>query len=261
MITTSLIVLGGMGLILGLGLSIADKKLSVPVDPRQKEILDALPSANCGVCSFPGCSGYAEAIVMSGADVNRCPVGGAAVAEAIAGIMGVEAAEATKTCAFVKCQGDNEICAIRSEYYGIHDCRAAHLVGAGNKPCVWGCLGMGSCVSACPFDAITMDKNGLPVVNEDLCTSCGKCVEACPRDIIQILPTDVPVLTVCSNCDKGAGIRKMCKLGCTACGVCAKVCPEDAIVIEGNLPVIDYDKCTACGKCAEKCPTNAMVML
>ncbi len=40
------------------------------------------------------------------------------------------------------------------------------------------CVGCGACVTACPFNAITME-NSLAVVN-DRCTLCGACVEACP---------------------------------------------------------------------------------
>ncbi|NMB07699.1 MAG: electron transfer flavoprotein subunit alpha [Tissierellia bacterium] len=44
------------------------------------------------------------------------------------------------------------------------------------------CIGCGTCVDACPFDAIDMidDK---AVIN-DKCTACGTCIEACPVDAI-----------------------------------------------------------------------------
>ena len=34
--------------------------------------------------------------------------------------------------------------------------------------------------------------------------------------------------------------------------------PEGAIMMEDNLPIIDYKKCIACGKCVEKCPTKVI---
>ena len=103
-----------------------------------------------------------------------------------------------------------------------------------------------------------MGENGLPIIDENLCTACGKCVAACPRNIIKILPADISTIALCSNRDRGGAIRKLCKLGCTGCTACVKACPEDAIVMENNLPVIDYNKCTGCGACVEKCPTGAM---
>jgi electron transport complex protein RnfB len=257
-IIASLLFLGTVGLLLGLGLSIAHSKLAVPMDPRQKAILDALPGVNCGACGMPGCGGYAEAIVNENMPVNKCTVGGQETADALAAIMGVEAGDTIKQRAYVLCQGDKESCPDRFEYRGIPTCPAAHLIGGGHKACTYGCLGLGTCVEACPFGGITMDENGLPIIDKDLCTTCGKCVAACPRNIIKILPDDIPTIALCSNRDRGGGIRKLCKLGCTGCSLCVKACPEDAIMMENNLPVIDYEKCTGCGACVEKCPTGAM---
>lgn len=44
------------------------------------------------------------------------------------------------------------------------------------------CIGCGSCVSSCPFDAIEMvdDK----AVITDKCTSCGSCIDVCPVEAI-----------------------------------------------------------------------------
>ena len=64
-------------------------------------MLAALPGNNCGGCGFPGCSGLAAAIVKGEAEVSGCPVGGAAVADKIAKIMGVVAGEFVRRVAFV----------------------------------------------------------------------------------------------------------------------------------------------------------------
>jgi len=115
-------------------------------------------------------------------------------------------------------------------------------------------------VAACSFDALHMGPDGLPVVDEEECTSCGRCVAACPRGIIQLVPASQSVTVLCRSYARGAEVRKTCKVGCIGCGLCVKVCPTGAITVENNLAVIDPAKCDACGKCVEKCPTKCIVM-
>ncbi|HQP98210.1 MAG TPA: CoB--CoM heterodisulfide reductase iron-sulfur subunit A family protein [bacterium] len=48
------------------------------------------------------------------------------------------------------------------------------------------CSGCQTCISACPFHAISLDKaTGLSVVNEALCKGCGTCVASCPSGVAQ----------------------------------------------------------------------------
>ena len=77
------IVLGLTGLAMGLFLAFASIKFEVQVDPKIEAISGILPGANCGGCGFPGCSGYAAAIVELGAPMSLCAPGGAAVAAKI----------------------------------------------------------------------------------------------------------------------------------------------------------------------------------
>ena len=58
----------GIAAILGFGLALADKFLKVEEDPRIEKVTSMLPGANCGGCGFPGCSGYACAIVEKKVD-------------------------------------------------------------------------------------------------------------------------------------------------------------------------------------------------
>ncbi len=59
--------------LMGLLLAIADKFLYVQVDERIEEVTKMLPNANCGGCGFPGCSGFASALVEGKAKkVSQC---------------------------------------------------------------------------------------------------------------------------------------------------------------------------------------------
>lgn len=260
--------LAGLGLVFGSALGYASKKLAVESDPRKDQILAVLPGANCGACGFPGCSGLAEAIAAGKAPVDACPVGKKPVAEKVAAIMGVQAVGSDEPkVARVRCQGGREQAKTRYEYVGIRDCTAASLVADGFKSCTYGCLGFGTCVKACPFDAIHMGDNGLPIVDEEKCTACGKCVTACPRDIIVLAGKNDPVEVMCVSHMKGAEVRKACSVGCIGCGLCAKNCPRGAITMVDGLAVIDHGKCDGCAGieggpiCVAKCPTHALISL
>ena len=257
-----LAVMGGLGLVFGVGLAIASKIFMVKRDPRVQEIDDVLPGVNCGACGAPGCSGFAEGVVEGKYPANGCTVGGAEVADLVAQIMGTEAGEIVPKVAVVRCRGDRENCVERAQYHGIMDCRAAVLIDDGAKGCVYGCLGMGTCVDSCPFDAMWMNASGLPEVDEDLCTACGECVRACPRGIMEIIPKDQKVFLACVSKDFGKAVKAVCKVGCIGCGLCAKpaVTADEIITMDGKLPVIHYERVnhpwkdleTAVGKCPTK---------
>ena len=58
---------------MGLLLAVADKYLYVAVDERIETVAGMLPNANCGGCGFPGCSGFATALVEGKAKaVSQC---------------------------------------------------------------------------------------------------------------------------------------------------------------------------------------------
>lgn len=69
----AVIALTVIGAVLGLMLGIADKYLKVEVDQRIDVVTGMLAGANCGGCGFPGCNGFATALVGGEADqVSRC---------------------------------------------------------------------------------------------------------------------------------------------------------------------------------------------
>ena len=159
------VIVGGTGLFIGIFLGLADKKFAVEVDEKEEAVLGVLPGNNCGGCGYPGCSGLAAAIAAGEAPVNACPVGGAPVAAKIGEIMGVDAGEQVHEVAFVKCAGTCEAAKTDYEYSGLHDCVMINMMQHGGpKACVYGCIGEGTCVAACPFDAIHI-VDGVAVVD------------------------------------------------------------------------------------------------
>lgn len=254
------LVLGGMGALFGILLTVAGKIFAVPSNPQRDRVREALPGANCGGCGFPGCDGCADAIASGKAPVNSCPVGGSECAKKIAVIMGLDAQEeSVRMVAQVLCQGDLEHCKTKFTYSGIQDCVAASLVNDGNRGCKYACLGLGTCVRACPFDAIHVDPvKGFAVVDRDKCQSCGKCVDVCPKHVIQLQPANLPVRLMCRAADKGILVSDNCRVGCIGCERCAHACKFGAIEMKDHLPIIDPEKCRGCMMCAEACPTNAI---
>ena len=252
----TIIVVGMVGLVVGFLLVTASEKFKVEVDEKVAAVREQLPGNNCGACGFPGCDGMAAAIASGQAPVNGCPVGGAPVAEKIGKIMGVEAGETVKMVAYVRCSGDCQHAKDKSEYYGIRDCRAAAAIpGKGAKACTYGCMGFGTCVKECQFDAIHV-INGVAVVDRTKCKACGKCVAACPNGLIEMIPDTSRYVVSCRSQDKGKAVKDACSAGCIGCTACTRVCESDAIHMNGNVAEIDQTKCTGCGKCAEKCPVK-----
>ena len=180
------ITIGGLGILAALALGIAAKVFYVEIDPLVMQIEEALPGANCGGCGQPGCSGAAVAISQGRMPANGCVAGGAAVGAVIAAIMGVEVKEMEPQIAQVGCRYPVKRSDIKFSYDGITDCRAAALLNGGPKECPVGCIGLGSCVRACPFNALSIGPDNLPVVNEEKCTGCGSCVRACPMGIMAL---------------------------------------------------------------------------
>ena len=238
------------------------QKFKVEEDPRIDTVESILPGANCGGCGKPGCRGFAEATVKATSlDGLFCPVGGAETMTKVAAALGMEVTVQTPQIAVVRCNGTCDHRQRTSQYDGYKSCAIEHSLYRGETDCTFGCLGCGDCVTACPFDAIHMDENGLPVVSEEKCVACGACVKACPRNIIELRNKGVKgrrVFVCCVNKDKGNIARKACTAACIGCGKCVKECPFEAITLENNLAYIDFRKCRLCRKCVSVCPTHAI---
>lgn len=68
----------------------------------------------------------------------------------------------------------------------------------------------------CPSDAMSINDQGVVVIDEDECTGCGICVDNCPAQAIFWRP-------------HGEDIAMKCDL-CGGSPKCVEVCPRDAIV-------------------------------
>ena len=249
---------GGTGVFIGLLLGFAGKQFAVEVDEREVEVRDHLPGNNCGGCGYAGCDGLAVAIVSGTVTPDACPVAGAAMVAKIAGIMGMEIGECIRKVAFVRCGGSCEKANFDYEYDGVKDCSMmAFLPNGGAKTCNEGCLGFGSCINVCPFEALTV-KNGLAVVDKEACKGCSKCVASCPQHLIDLIPYEQKTLVACKCTEKGKAVMTECEAGCISCMKCVKVCPESAIALVDNVARIDFEKCTNCGKCKDSCPRNCI---
>ncbi len=179
------VIMGVLGILAAAGLGYAARVFYVEVDPKVAAIEEALPGANCGGCGFPGCSGAAVAISEGRAPANVCVAGGPGVWTNVAAILGVAVEIREREVAKVKCRGGRRA-ESRFEYGGISDCRAAVLLAGGEKICDVGCLGLGTCQANCPFDAIHLGPDGIPVVDEEKCTGCGTCVRLCPKNVLRL---------------------------------------------------------------------------
>ena len=132
-------------------------------------------------------------------------------------------------------------------------CPAPKLPLSAGVQSKYGCMGYGSCVNVCEYDAIHI-VNGIAVVDKDKCVACGKCVKACPKGLIELIPYDNKYHVQCNSRDKGVEVNKVCSTGCIGCSLCVKACPKEAVKVEDFLAKIDYEKCVNCGLCAGKCP-------
>jgi Na+-translocating ferredoxin:NAD+ oxidoreductase RNF subunit RnfB len=253
------LLISATGIIIGIFLGVAAKKLEVEVDEKEQAVRELLPGNNCGACGYPGCDNLAQAIAAGNAPCNACPVANSKAYSEIAEVMGTQVDDKEKQVAFVKCAGTCDKTKVKYNYYGIQDCKkAAFTPGRGPKQCGYGCTGFGSCVKACQFDAIHV-IDGIAVVDKEKCTSCGLCIKECPNNLIELVPYETGHFVRCNSKDKGKDVKAACSIGCIGCMMCVKACEFDAVKVEDNLARIDYSKCTNCGKCAVKCPTKVIL--
>jgi len=207
------LLLGGLGLAAALGLGIAARVFYVEVDPVVEKIEEALPGANCGGCGYAGCSAAAVAISQGKMEPTGCVASSPEAHAEIAAIMGVEVSATEPMVARVGCTYPLEKADLKFDYRGAADCRAAFLVAGGPKECSVGCLGLGTCVQSCPFDALCIGAEGLPVVDEVACTGCGTCTRVCPAGIMRLTSMTERILQEYQPTDCTAPCQRTCPAG------------------------------------------------
>jgi RnfABCDGE-type electron transport complex B subunit len=253
-----LIVTAGAMAATGTAVGVVAGLIRRPFYTRLDRIRRTLPDLDCGVCGHARCIDFAEAVASGEAGPLGCIPGGPRTAHAIADALGIEAEPAEAAIAAVHCKGGNRETARRANYEGMVDCRAALLLDNGVKACVEGCLGLSTCVRECPFGALSINDDGVAVVDRRKCNGCGACVGACPRDLISIIPDVHKIFLACNNHDEGSWVSSCCSVGCTSCGECVDITPSGAVSMHDHLPVLDYrtpgeNFLAAAYRCPSKC--------
>ena len=257
---TAVLVIAGIGFVAAVALALADKYLSVQEDPRIGMVTAALPGANCGGCGFPGCDGYARALVAGTAPNGACSAADAECVKKISAILGVDAVVTERRVALVKCCGTRSETVRVGDYNGLCDCNVAAATAGGDKGCRFGCLGYGACANVCPKNAIAIE-DGLAKVDKRLCIGCGKCVNVCPRRIIELVPASATIHVLCNNPVRGPEVRKVCGVGCMGCRLCEKNSggkEAGHFVFDGFLAKVNYDNPPVDAQIVAKCPAKCM---
>jgi len=155
--------LAALGLVLGLILGYAARRLAVEGNPLVAELEAMMPGSQCGQCGYPGCAGAAQALAEGSAPVTLCPPGGRDLVVALAAKLGVEA----------------DLSGVKESVPSIAEVKEEI------------CIGCTRCYKVCPTDAIMGAAKQIHAVFREACTACGKCVDVCPTEALTMRPVPV----------------------------------------------------------------------
>lgn len=233
------------------------------VQESVKSVLALLPGVDCGGfggCGHETCEACAQAVVESG-NPSLCPACNTGKVALISEIIGADPVEVEEKIAFVKCAGS---AAGKERFASAGSCLTAKESGFANGECQWGCVGVGSCIERCKFDAMFL-VDGEIKIDREKCNGCMACVSSCPQNLIVMVPRDASNFIPCSSKSDEKTTLETCGYGCIGCGDCAIACPEDAIEmiyddkVDKRYASIDYDKCVGCVTCTVSCRKKIIV--
>lgn len=159
LIIIAVLTLALIGLVAGLLLSTATRRLPAKEGDLAERINDLLPQTQCAQCGYPGCRPYAAALADGDAAINLCPPGGTETVRRLAEMLGKPI--------------EPVLVAAVPSVAVIDETR---------------CIGCTHCIKACPVDAISGAHQLMHTVIESECTGCELCVLPCPVDCIDMRP-------------------------------------------------------------------------
>lgn len=222
-----------------------------------KKILHVLPGGDCGGyggCHCDSCQACAEAIAQ-GATISLCPACHSEEVSIIAEIMNLEPVSVKDEVAFIRCIGE---AAGKKRWVVCQSCEEAKKKGFLNSECEYGCMGIGSCIDRCKFEAMSL-QDGHVLIDKEKCNGCQACLGVCPQELINMVPREATNFIPCASKHKEEETKQLCGSGCIGCGDCEEACPQNAIQIIDNCAVIDYEKCVGCVACTIKCRKKIII--
>lgn len=223
-------------------------------------IEELLPGYDCGLCGSKDCRSYAAAVDAGPVDPALCSPGGSALESSLRKLLSSRRGDARSRPmrAVVRC-GGGDAAEDDFTYEGHRSCVTASLLFGGPKRCKEGCLGLGTCVGACPLGAIGL-SGGIAVVSSSLCTGCGDCVDACPKGVISLVPASSEWYVACLSHEKAEKKKSDCGAACIACGECSRLSSRFEFSVLGDLarenPSVEAGSWK---EIAASCPTGAIL--
>ncbi len=129
--------------------------------------IDALlPQTQCGLCEYPDCRAYSQAIANNNEHIDKCLPGGIKTLKALGELLNQD---------------------YQPYVAGMQEKHKPAMLAVIRED---ECIGCTKCIQACPVDAIIgISKQMHAVINKD-CTGCELCIAPCPVDCIDMIKVD-----------------------------------------------------------------------